>query len=116
MSTSTSIKEFIFNLRNNTFTIEFTKAGMDFSTVTKLEFELNGTVFDSTADPTFFDITTGPFPLGSGTFIFKLGSAGYVPADSGNATITLFDPSTPLGLQFAGENAPTKVEISVEEN
>jgi len=116
MSSSTSIKEFIFNLNNNTFTIEFLKAGMDFSTVTKIKFELNGTAFDSDTDPTFFDIVTGPLVLGSGTFIFNLGSAGYTSADSGNATITLFDPSTPLGLQFAGKNAPTKVEISVEDN
>lgn len=116
MSTSKSIKEFIFNLNNNSFTIEFAKPGMDFSTVTKVEFELNGISKNSTDDAAFFDITTGPFPTGFGTFEFKMGSAGYVEADSGNATITLFDPSTPLGIQFAGKNAPTKVEISVEDN
>lgn len=113
MSNTKKIKESIFIGRNNTFTIEFEKPGMDFSTVTKVEFELNGKPKNSTGDAAFFDITTGPFPIGFGTFVFKMGEAGFLETDSGDAIITLFDPSTPLGLQFAGSEAPTQVEVKV---
>ena len=113
MSNTKKIKESIFIGRNNTFTIEFIKAGMDFSSVDKVEFELNGKSVNSDDDAAFFDIATGPLIVGSGTFVFIMGEAGFLETDSGDATITLFDPSTSLGLQFAGSEAPTQVEIKV---
>lgn len=116
MSSSIKIKEFIFIDNDNTFTIEFRKAGFDFSQTNKVEFKLNDKAVNSTDNAAFFDIVTGPLIVGSGTFIFIMGEAGYLPEDSGEAVITLFGPGTPLGLIFAGSQAPTEVEIVVLED
>jgi len=113
MSANTRVEENIFLNRNNTFTIEFRLAGFDFSLVTKVEFELNTKSVNSTDDAAFFDIVTGPLIVGSGKFIFIMGFAGFVVADSGDAIITLFGPGVPAGLQFSGSEAPTEVKIAI---
>lgn len=113
MSLNTKVAVNVFLARENTFTIEFRKAGFDFTQTTKVEFELNGTSINSTDDPAFFDIITGPFSVGSGQYVFILGDAGYLTTDSGEAVITLFGPGVPDGLQFAGSKAPTQVKVTI---
>jgi len=109
----TSIKELIFDGNDNSITVEYTLAGFDFSQTTKVQFELGGKTFNSTDSAAFFDIATGPLTVGSGTFVFKMGAAGFVRSDSGNATITLFDPSTPNGLIFSSPSGPTNVAVNI---
>lgn len=109
----TSIKELIFVDNDNSFTIEYTLADFDFSQTTKVEFELGGVSVNSTDNSALFDITTGPLTVGTGTFIFKMGAAGFASYHSGDATITLFDPSTPNGLVFTSPDGPTKVDVTV---
>ncbi len=108
-----NIKEFIFNGNDNSFTIEYTLADFNFALINKVEFELDGTAFNSPNDAAFFDITTGPLTVGTGQFVFKFGAAGYAAGLRSNATITLFDPSTPNGLVFSSPEGPTKVAIVV---
>ena len=113
MSANTRVEENVFLGRNNTFTIEFRKVGFNFSLTSKVEFELNGKSVNSTDDPLFFDIVTGPLTVGTGQFVFKMGAAPFVVADSGDAIITLFGPGVLQGLQFAGSKAPTEVNVSI---
>ena len=107
------INELIFIYNDNSFNVEYTLAAFDFSQTTKVEFELGGKSVNSTDDPAFFDIVTGPLTVGTGQFVFKMGAAGFASYHSGDATITLFDPSTPNGLVFTSPSGPTKVAVVV---
>lgn len=112
-SANTKVKQDIFLNRNNTFAIEFRLAGFDFTQVTKVEFELNGKSVNSTDDPAFFDIITGPLTVGSGQFVFIMGFAVFLVTDAGDAIITIFGSGFAAGLQFSGSKAPTEVEIAI---
>jgi len=114
MSTSISIEELIFNNNNNTFTVEYSKAGFDFSLISKVAFKLQGVEVNSDDNPEFFNFITGPVIVGTGRIIFLLGEAGYAANNKEeDAKITLFGPGAPLGIVFSSTNGPTKVSIVV---
>lgn len=109
--TTKSIDEILFAGSDNTFTVEYTIDGSlyDFSSTTKVEFTLNGTMVDSVASPGYFDFSVGS----DGRIIFKLGAAGYTSADSGHATVKVFDATNTNGLVFSSPAGNTYLDIRV---
>ena len=109
--TKRAIDELIFAGADNTFTVEYTVDGSlyDFTSTTKVEFTLNGTSVDSVANATYFDYSTGT----DGRIIFKLGAAGYVNADSGLATVKVFDVGNTNGVIFSSPVGHTYLDIQV---
>ena len=103
--------EIIFIDKNNSFTLEYKLDGKlyDFSNTTKIVFTLNGKDVNSVSEPTWFDFSTGT----DGRIIFKLGTAGYLKADSGYATICVFDTANPSGVIFSSK-LRNQVLINVE--
>jgi len=104
---SNLINETIFSGRNNSFTVEY--AGVTFPTPTRIEFTLNGTTVNSVDNPAYFVSTLET----DGRIEFKLGAAGYVAADSGKATVTVFDGVNTLGVIYSDVNASTKIGVTV---
>ena len=106
-------KETIFSGRNNSFTLEYTLDGelYDFTDTTKVEFVLNGKAVNSTTRPTWFDFSTAV----DGRIIFKLGAAGYLAADNGEATVIVYDTANPEGAVFASKLGPTQLIVNVVE-
>ena len=111
-------KETIFSGRNNSFTLEYTleegtpdEELYDFTDTTKVEFILNGKAVNSVAQPTWFDFSTAV----DGRIIFKLGAAGYVAADNGEATVIVYDAANPTGAVFANKLGPTQLIVNVVE-
>ena len=105
------ITEILYAGNDNSFTVEYTVDGSlyDFSATTKVEFTLNGTTVDSVANAAYFDFSVGT----DGRIIFKLGQAGYVAADSGDATVTIYDATNTNGVVFSSPAGLTVLSIIV---
>jgi hypothetical protein len=107
---ATSVKELLFVGKDNFFAVKFkiNKSNADFSANTRIEFKLNVTTVNSVDNPEYFDITGGV-----GEIKFLLGAAGYVAADSGLATICVFDAVNTNGVVYASPDGPTLVDVTV---
>ncbi len=103
------IEELLFSGKDNTMLVEY--AGITFPTATKVEFTLNDTTTNSVDDPSMFVITLDS----DGRIGFKLGAAGYAKADSGYATVTVYDIVNTNGVVYSARKGPTKLYVTVIE-
>lgn len=99
----------IFGSHDNSFTLQY--SGYTFPTPTKCEFKLNGTTVSSATNPEFFDFST--FDT-DGKITFKMGSAGFLEADSGLCEVVVFDAVNTNGVIYTGmDGYPTEVAVNV---
>jgi len=105
------VNEIVYATKDNSFTIEYTLDSVlyDFTNTTKVEVTLNGTSVDSVANSEYFDYSVGT----DGRIIFKLGAAGYTPADSGIAIVTVFDAVNTNGVVFNSLVSDNLLKITV---
>lgn len=109
---NTPVNEIIFVGNDNVFILEYSSSdSYDFSATDKVVFELNGKIVNSTDNPEYFDYSGGG--IGKINITFKLGAAGYVRADSGAATVTIFDPVNTNGLVFSDPLSDNQLNIKV---
>ena len=104
------IKELLFAGKDNTFTVQYAlPSPAILPTPTKVEFSLNGTAVDSVTNSEYFTSTLET----DGTIIFSLGAAGYIAADTGLATVTIYDVVNTNGVVYSSPSGPTKLAITV---
>lgn len=102
---SRQVNEIIYCGKDNVFIVEYQKNGSiyDFTNTTKIEFILNDKSVNSDDNPEYFDYSTGT----DGRIIFKLGAAGYLSEDTGNAEVIVYDASNTGGIVFSGKDGLT---------
>ena len=109
---SSRVNEIIYVGCDNVFIVGYSSDdSYDFSEVTKVEFELNGKAINSADDPDFFDYSGGT--VGELSITLKLGLAGYTPADSGGARVTIFDAVNIKGLVFSDPLSDVQLNVKV---